>query len=45
LRVGDVVAVLDTVQVARAHYWGYSMGGWIGFGMAKYAASRASSRW
>jgi pimeloyl-ACP methyl ester carboxylesterase len=40
LRVGDVVAVLDALNLERAHYWGYSMGGWIGFGMAKYAAQR-----
>jgi pimeloyl-ACP methyl ester carboxylesterase len=43
LRVGDVVAVLDALGVAKTHYWGYSMGGWIGFGMAKYAASRVQS--
>jgi pimeloyl-ACP methyl ester carboxylesterase len=43
LRVGDVVAVLDALRVAKTHYWGYSMGGWIGFGMAKYAASRVQS--
>jgi pimeloyl-ACP methyl ester carboxylesterase len=24
----------------RTHFWGYSMGGWIGFGMAKYGADR-----
>ena len=40
LRVGDVVAVLDDLALSRAHYWGYSMGGWIGFGMAKYAPER-----
>jgi len=27
----------------RIHYWGYSMGGWIGFGMATYAADRVHS--
>lgn len=40
LRVGDVVSVLDDLAISRAHYWGYSMGGWIGFGMAKYAPER-----
>jgi len=40
LRVGDVLSVLDALELDRAHYWGYSMGGWIGFGMAKYAAQR-----
>jgi pimeloyl-ACP methyl ester carboxylesterase len=28
---GDVVAVLDDLGVDAAHYWGYSMGGAIGF--------------
>ncbi|MBI2317729.1 MAG: alpha/beta fold hydrolase [Betaproteobacteria bacterium] len=40
LRVGDVVAVLDALGVPSALYWGYSMGGWIGWGMAKYAPER-----
>jgi pimeloyl-ACP methyl ester carboxylesterase len=39
-RVGDVTSVLDAVDVERAHFWGYSMGGYIGFGMAKYAPHR-----
>ena len=39
-RVGDVAAVLDALEIATAVYWGYSMGGWIGFGMAKYAKER-----
>ena len=43
LRVGDVVAVLDSVGIEKAHYWGYSIGGWVGFGMAKYAANRLYS--
>ena len=43
LRAGDVVAVLDALGIAKAHYWGYSMGGWIGFGMARYAAERVHS--
>jgi pimeloyl-ACP methyl ester carboxylesterase len=38
--VGDVVAVLDTLHVPKAHFFGYSMGGWIGFGLAKYAPER-----
>lgn len=40
LRVGDVLSVLDDLDISRAHYWGYSMGGRIGFGMAKYAPER-----
>lgn len=39
-RAGDVVAVLDAEAVERAHYWGHSMGGWIGFGMAEFAPKR-----
>ncbi len=36
----DVAAVLDAAGVAKADFWGYSMGGWVGFGMAKYAPQR-----
>src|SRR5215469_689121 len=39
-RVGDVAAVLDALDIAQALFWGYSMGGWIGFGIAKYAKER-----
>ena len=42
-RVGDVTAVLDAVGVETAHYWGYSMGGAIGFGMAKHAPHRVDA--
>ena len=40
LHVGDVVAVLDALDIRAAHFWGYSMGGWVGFGMANYAPER-----
>ena len=43
LRVSDIVAVLDDLGIQKAHYWGYSMGGWIGFGMAKYAPERVQA--
>ena len=39
-RAGDVVAVLDALEIQRAHFWGYSMGGWIGFGLAQFAPER-----
>jgi len=39
-RVGDVTAVLDDLGIAQAHYFGYSMGGYIGLGMAKHARER-----
>jgi pimeloyl-ACP methyl ester carboxylesterase len=42
-RVGDLLAVLDHAGVGRAHYWGYSMGGWIGFGLAARAPERLAS--
>lgn len=42
-RVEDIVAVLDDLGIAKAHYFGYSMGGWIGFGVARYAPERFQS--
>jgi pimeloyl-ACP methyl ester carboxylesterase len=39
----DVAAVLDDLGLHAANYFGYSMGGWIGFGLAKYAPERARS--
>jgi pimeloyl-ACP methyl ester carboxylesterase len=42
-RVDDIVAVLDDLGIAKAHFLGYSMGGWIGFGLARYAPERFRS--
>lgn len=42
-RVGDVISVLDDLDIDQAHYLGYSMGGVIGFGIAKYALARFHS--
>ena len=42
-RAGDVAAVLDAEGVEQAHYVGYSMGGWIGTGMAMFQADRLLS--
>jgi pimeloyl-ACP methyl ester carboxylesterase len=39
----DVIAVLDDAGVAKAHYWGYSMGGMIGWCMATSARARLLS--
>lgn len=42
-RVADVVAVLDAAGAKRAAFFGYSMGGWIGFACAKHAPRRFSA--
>ncbi|OIV39390.1 hypothetical protein BIV57_00670 [Mangrovactinospora gilvigrisea] len=39
-RAADVVAVLDDIGADRAVYWGYSMGGWVGCGLALHAPDR-----
>ena len=36
----DTVAVLDDLGIRTTAYWGYSMGGWIGFALARYALGR-----
>lgn len=43
LRVSDVTSVLDDLQIERAGFFGYSMGGWIGFALAKHAPARFNS--
>lgn len=43
LRTADVLAVLDDLGIARAHYLGYSLGGWVGFGLAGAAPERIAS--
>ena len=40
--VSDVVAVLDDLGMKTAIYWGYSMGGRIGFALAKHALDRVA---
>lgn len=42
-RVGDVVAILDELEIEKAHFIGYSMGGWVGFGLAQCAPERIHS--
>ena len=42
-RTADIVAVLEALDMPRAHFFGYSMGGWIGFGMAKHAPARLNA--
>jgi pimeloyl-ACP methyl ester carboxylesterase len=43
IRARDVVSVLDCLHIERAHFLGYSMGGWVGFCLAKYAPERFTS--
>jgi pimeloyl-ACP methyl ester carboxylesterase len=43
LMVRDVISVMDALDIARTHYWGYSMGGYIGFGLAKHYPERLIS--
>jgi pimeloyl-ACP methyl ester carboxylesterase len=39
-RAADIIAVLDDAGIDRAIYWGYSMGGQIGFAIAEYMPQR-----
>jgi len=43
LMAGDIVKVLDDLGIEKAHYFGYSMGGYIGWGLAKYYPKRFRS--
>jgi pimeloyl-ACP methyl ester carboxylesterase len=36
----DVVALMDKLKIGRTHYWGYSMGGLIGFALGRDAPER-----
>jgi pimeloyl-ACP methyl ester carboxylesterase len=40
---GDVLAVLDNLNIQKALYFGYSMGGWIGLGLGRDARERFSA--
>jgi pimeloyl-ACP methyl ester carboxylesterase len=42
-RMSDVIAVMDDVGIDKAPYFGYSMGGLIGFGLAGNSESRFNS--
>jgi pimeloyl-ACP methyl ester carboxylesterase len=43
LRASDVLAVLDELGIQKADYFGYSLGGWIGFDLARRAPERFGS--
>ena len=40
MRVADVHAVMDELEIDTAYFWGYSMGGRIGFGVVESAPER-----
>lgn len=42
-QVEDIVAVLDKLGIDKTHYFGYSMGGKLGWALAKYAPDRLIS--
>jgi pimeloyl-ACP methyl ester carboxylesterase len=42
-RAGDIVAVIDDLEVERAHLIGHSMGAWMGVGVAKHHPERLAS--
>jgi pimeloyl-ACP methyl ester carboxylesterase len=42
-RAADVVAVLDDLGLNQAHMWGYSMGGRIVWGLARFFSERCRS--
>ncbi len=43
LQSSDVIAVLDTLQVDKSHFWGYSLGATIGLALAKDYPQRIRS--
>jgi len=42
-RAADVVAVLDDLQIKQVHFFGYSLGGWVGYGLVRHARHRLRS--
>ena len=40
LLVSDIVQVLNDLRINKAHFLGFSMGAWIGFGIGKHASER-----
>lgn len=43
LLVADVFSVMHDLNVRKAHFLGYSLGGRMGFGLAKYSPERFHS--
>lgn len=42
-RSDDVLAVLDALAIEQTHFLGYSMGGWVGYGLMRHAPHRLKS--
>jgi pimeloyl-ACP methyl ester carboxylesterase len=42
-RCRDALAVLDALDIERAHFFGYSLGGWVGYSLVRHAPQRLSS--
>lgn len=42
-RCRDALAVLDALGLERAHFMGYSLGGWVGYGLVRHAPERLAS--
>jgi pimeloyl-ACP methyl ester carboxylesterase len=42
-RVDDLLSVLDDANIETSHFYGFSMGGWVGYGLAIYAPERFRS--
>ena len=42
-KVDDITAILNDLDIHRAHYWGYSMGGVMGLGVATLGGDRFKS--
>jgi len=42
-RTADVLAILDELQIEKVNYCGYSLGGWVGYGMVRHARHRLQS--
>jgi pimeloyl-ACP methyl ester carboxylesterase len=43
LMVADVLAVMGDLDIDKAHYWGYSLGGVVGYLLPKYTPERFHS--
>ncbi len=43
VQANDIVAVLDELDIDKAHYFGYSLGATLGWALAKYAPERFAS--